>query len=152
MKGSTLRTIDLLKNFLHIRAFLYLLFDLSVNFLPLPFFALFLKYTAYSQTSWRSDTNYSKLEAIVKKHQKTWSIQGLSRFLKRLTYSVLRSLWYTATAFHWPWKCQTRLSIRRRCQRGFTSLLFIPVNIILNKFHRKKTKENKTIAIKKEPN
>ena len=62
MKGSTLRTIDLLK-----KIFAYQsvpLFDLSVNFLPLPFFALFLKYTAYSQTSWRPDTNYSKLEAI----------------------------------------------------------------------------------------
>ena len=50
---------------LHIRAFLYFLFDLSVNFLPIPFFALFLKYIAYGQTSSRPDTNYSKLEAIV---------------------------------------------------------------------------------------
>ena len=42
-----------------------MLFDLSVNFLPLRFFALFLKYIVDGQTSWRSDANYSKLEAIV---------------------------------------------------------------------------------------
>ena len=32
---------------------------------PLRFFALFLKYIVDGQTSWRSDTDYSKLEAIV---------------------------------------------------------------------------------------
>ena len=134
---------------------LYLLFDFSVNFLPLRFFALFLKYIVDGQTSWRSDANYSKLEAIVIKFViLVLFIKNLvnSRplfFLKKLTYSALQSLWYAATSFHWPWKCQTRLSIRRRCQRSFTSLLFIPVNIILYKLRWKKTKENRIIAINK---